>query len=78
MEQRRSQWNFVSSKAGWVWTVSHADGTEESSERTFKTLKECANDANQNGYVAWKAEEERRRDLMLGVTKALAPKTSGE
>ena len=49
----------------------HADGTREASARAFKTLKECADDAIKHGYVAWRAEEERRRDLVLGVKKAL-------
>ena len=70
-EERRSHWNFVSSEAGWAWNVSRADGTREASRGNFKTLKECADDAIQHGYVAWKAEEERRRDLVLGVKKAL-------
>ena len=71
MEERRSQWNFESSETGWVWRVTRADGTREASDRRFSTLKECANDAIQHGYVAWRAEEERRRDLVLGVKKAL-------
>ena len=70
-EERRSQWNFQSSEAGWAWSVTRADGTREASTRTFMTLKECADDAMQHGYVAWRAEEERRRDLVLGVKKAL-------
>lgn len=76
-QQRRSQWNFEITDEGWMWTVSHAEGTEESSARAFKTLKECADDAIEHGYVAWKAEEERRRDLVLGVTKALAREHTG-
>ena len=63
---------------GWIWTVVHADNSKETSAIRFKTLKECADDAAQHGYVAWKAEDERRRDLMLGVTKILAKESSSE
>lgn len=72
MEQRRSQWNFESRDGGWAWTVSEGDGAPRTCNRIFKTLKECADDAALHGYVAWKAEDERRRELMLGVSKALA------
>ena len=71
LEERRNHWTFESSQAGWAWTVMRADGTREASTRAFRTLKECADDAIQHGYVAWRAEEERRRDLVLGVRKAL-------
>lgn len=54
-----------------MWTVSHADGTSEASPAAFKTLRDCADDANRHGYVAWKPEAERRRDLVLGVAKAI-------
>ena len=46
----------------WQWQVTHADGTEAVSDRTFKTLKDCTTDANTHGYVVWKTEEERRRE----------------
>ena len=71
MEQR-SQWNFESSAGGWVWTVTHPDGRTEACEQPFKTLKQCVDDANQRGYVAWKAEDERRRDLASRIIKPLA------
>jgi len=71
LEERRNHWTFENSQAGWAWTVSRADGSREASTQAFKTLKECADDAIQHGYVAWRAEEERRRDLVLGVKKAL-------
>ena len=74
VEQRRGKWNFESRDGGWGWTVTYADGNEESSGATFKTLKACADDAAQHGYVAWKAEDERRRDRVLEVTKALGDK----
>ena len=77
MEQR-SQWNFESNEGGWLWTVTHADGRKESSAEPFKTLKQCVDDATQRGYVAWKAEEERRRELVLGVTKTLTRNTNGQ
>jgi hypothetical protein len=46
---------------GWVWRLVNTDSTEQRSERPFKTLKECTEDAMQHGYVAWKSESERRR-----------------
>jgi hypothetical protein len=70
-EDRRNRWTFENTDNGWAWSVSHADGTREASMRAYKTLKECADDAIKHGYVAWRAEEERRRDLVLGVKKAL-------
>ncbi|HZN22695.1 MAG TPA: hypothetical protein VFB75_00600 [Burkholderiales bacterium] len=70
-EERRNHWNFENTDTGWTWTVSRADGSREASTRAFRTLKECADDAISHGYVAWRAEEERRRDLVLGVKKAL-------
>jgi hypothetical protein len=76
-EERRSQWNFQSGEAGWAWNVTRADGTRECSDRAFPTLKQCADDAMQHGYVAWKAEDERRRDLVLGVKKALRREAQG-
>ena len=78
MEQRRGKWNFEHRDDGWGWTVTHADGKNESSSGAFKTLKDCADDAAQHGYVAWKAEDERRRDQMLQVTKALGNKDAAE
>ena len=63
---------------GWIWTVLHSDNRKEASAAPFKTLKECADDAAQHGYVAWKAEDERRRDLILGVSKILAKESSSE
>jgi hypothetical protein len=63
---------------GWLWTVLHSDNTKETSATPVKTLKECADDAAQHGYVAWKAEDERRRDLVLGVSKILAKESSSE
>jgi hypothetical protein len=70
-EERRNHWSFENTDKGWAWAVSRADGTRDSSTRSFKTLKECADDAIRHGYVAWRAEEERRHDLVLGVKKAL-------
>ena len=75
--EQRSNWNFESSEGGWVWSVVHPDGHKESAAEPFKTLKQCVDDATQRGYVAWKAEDERRRARVLGVTKALT-RDSGE
>jgi hypothetical protein len=74
--ERRSRWKFENETAGWVWKVSHPDGTTEASQLAFKTLKECADDAARHGYVAWKPEKERRQDLVLGVAKAIRHESS--
>jgi hypothetical protein len=72
VEQRRSQWNFQSTEAGWIWNVVHSDQSTETSQAPFKTLKQCVDDAAQHGYVVWNPEAERRRDLLLGVSKILS------
>jgi hypothetical protein len=60
--ERRKQWSFaIRDDGSWAWKVVNPDGSEADSERTFKTLKECTEDAARNGYVVWKTEEERRR-----------------
>ena len=55
---------------GWFWQRQEPDGTSEVSQK-FATLKECTADAQKHGYVAWKSEEERRRNLALGVSDIL-------
>lgn len=77
MEQR-SQWNFVMGEGGWVWSVTHPDGRKERSDETFKTLKQCADDATQRGYVAWKAADERRRDPIPGAATVLSRDATGK
>ena len=60
--ERRKQWSFpIGEDGSWTWRVVDPEGAEQVSDRTFKTLKECTEDATANGYVAWKSEEERRR-----------------
>ena len=61
-KERRSHWNFVITDTGWLWTLTRPDGTQEHSERNFKTLKQCADDAIKHGYGAWKQEERRTAD----------------
>ena len=68
--ERRSEWQFQMADDGWYWLRQEPDGTSEVSVK-FATLKECTADAQQKGYVAWKSEEERRRNLALGVTDIL-------
>ena len=76
--ERRRNWNFlVREDESWIWRVTDATGTQES-EGSFATLKECTADATRHGYTAWKSEDERRRDLALGVTKALARERSDD
>jgi hypothetical protein len=62
----------------WIWRVSDASGKTEQSPGKFATLKDCTADAMQHGYVAWKSEDERRRDSTLAVTKVLARHISGD
>lgn len=66
-QERRSNWNFVITDGGWLWTLTRPDGSEERSERNFKTLKQCADDAIQHGYGAWKHEERRSVDSEFGA-----------
>ena len=47
------------SDEGWLWTLTHPDGAKDSSKRSFMTLKECADDATEHGYGAWKSDERR-------------------
>ena len=62
LDERRKQWNFqMAESGGWLWRAVDPDGTEETSGQTFRTLKECTEDATRHGYVVWKTEEERRR-----------------
>ena len=58
----------------WKWTVTHPDGTQSESAEEFATLVACTADAAQHGYVVWKSEDERRRELKLGVMDALKRK----
>jgi hypothetical protein len=57
--ERRSNWNFVITDSGWLWTVTRPDGTEDRAEKSFKTLKQAADDAIAHGYGAWKGDERR-------------------
>lgn len=58
--ERRSNWNFVITDTGWLWTLTHPDGRQERAEKSFKTLKQAADDAIAHGYGAWKGDERRR------------------
>jgi hypothetical protein len=60
--ERRKQWSFpIGEDGSWTWRVVTPEGDESTSARTFKTLRECTEDAKRNGYVAWKSDDERRR-----------------
>jgi hypothetical protein len=75
--ERRRNWSFlVKEDETWFWRVADSTGTQESA--SFATLKDCTADATKHGYVAWRSEDERRRDLALGVTKALAREKTEE
>jgi hypothetical protein len=58
--EKRSDWSFQPVEGGWIWHVTHPDGTSASSRRQFLTRKECVADATRCGYVAWIPEAERR------------------
>ena len=75
---RRRNWSFLEREdEKWFWRMTDASGTRES-DGVFSTLMECTADAAKHGYVAWKTEHERRRDLALGVAKALAREKTDE
>jgi hypothetical protein len=60
--ERRKQWSFpIGEDGSWTWRMADPDGDEKVSERTFKTLKECTEDAAKNGYVVWRSDTERRQ-----------------
>jgi hypothetical protein len=72
---KRSKWQFVVTGRGtWTWTVTSPDGKRSESAEEFATLAACTSNAAQHGYVAWKSEDERRRELQLGVMTALRRK----
>jgi hypothetical protein len=74
LEEKRRNWSFVVMDDGsWVWRVTDMQGVTQSAG-TFATLKDCTADAMLNGYVAWRSEDERRRDHELGVAKVLRAK----
>lgn len=61
---RRRRWKFILKEDGsWAWSVSKPDGTQESSDRSFRKLTECTADAVTHGYVVWNEEERRDSEL---------------
>ena len=58
-QERRASWNFVITDTGWLWTLTHPDGSEERADKSFQTLKQAADDAIAHGYGAWKGDERR-------------------
>ena len=72
---KRSQWQFVDTgRRTWKWQVTEPDGTQSESAEEFPTLVACTSNAKLHGYVAWKSEDERRRESQLGVMEALKRK----
>jgi hypothetical protein len=69
--EKRSQWKFDSADGAWGWTVTNPDGSTGASDRRWPTLKDCVDDATAHGYIAWRPEEERRREHRLKVTEVL-------
>jgi hypothetical protein len=71
---RRNQWQFVVTERGkWKWVKTSPDGKQSESEE-LATLAACTADAAYHGYVAWKSEDERRRESKLGVMDPLKRK----
>ena len=61
-KDQRSEWNFAATKRGvWRWRVTHPDGTQICSLRSFTVLRDCVADAVRHGYVDAKPKVERRR-----------------
>jgi hypothetical protein len=59
--ERRKQWSFpIGEDGSWSWHMVDPEAEEKTSSRTFRTLKECTEDAMNNGYVVWQSESERR------------------
>lgn len=72
---KRNQWQFlVTDRQTWQWVVTSADGTRSESAEEFTTLAACTANAAQHGYVAWRSEDERRRESQLAVAGALKRK----
>ncbi|MGZ8204197.1 MAG: hypothetical protein ACXW2A_04450 [Burkholderiales bacterium] len=63
--ERRKLWSFTITDAGWGWTLTHPDGREEHSARTFTSLEEAGADAEGHGYGVWKGPERRAPDSQL-------------
>lgn len=61
-KEQRSEWNFAATKRGvWRWRVTHPDGTQVCSLRSFTILKDCMADAARHGYTPVKPQTERRK-----------------
>lgn len=58
--ERRSEWKFLITEQGWLWSVRRPDGTEDRAQRAFTTLKQAADAAMEHGYGAWKFTERRQ------------------
>ena len=71
---QRNKWQFVPTERGkWKWVKTSPDGMQSESEE-LANLAACTADAAYHGYVAWKSEDERRRELQLGVMDPLKRK----
>ena len=60
--ERRKKWSFFTlADESWVWRVVYPDGTERTSDVSFRTLDECTAAAARDGYVPYSAQRDRRR-----------------
>jgi hypothetical protein len=60
--ERRRKWSFFTlADESWVWRVVHPDGTERTSDASFRTLDECTADAARDGYVPYSPQRDRRQ-----------------
>ncbi len=58
---RRSEWKFLITDQGWLWSVTRA-GVEQQSAAAYATLQDAGVDAARHGYGTWKSDERRRGD----------------
>jgi hypothetical protein len=60
-DEKRVTWQFVvTENHAWTWQKIQPDGAMEECPRRFTSLDECARDAGERGYGAWKQDERRR------------------
>ncbi len=59
--EKRTRWEFLAEGTRWKWLSVSPEGQQIQSEATFKTLKNCIDDAKVAGYVPVPQEAERRQ-----------------
>ena len=70
---KRKNWQFNETPdSTWTWQVTQGTVIVRAAT-TFKTLKDCVENAREHGYVNWNPEQERRQARSLGIVKVLTP-----